>query len=425
MNGSNQSIVIVGGGVIGLCVGYYLSKSGHHVTILDRDPAWGQSSAYKNAGMVVPSHFIPLAAPGVITLGLKWMFSRKSPFHLRPRLSMELWRWCWTLLRHANPEHVARCSPLLRDLGMLSRRLFDELARDLGFLFVRRGLLMLCQSEAGLDEEIKVAELANQLGIEAEVCTPKRLRELEGNATIEAIGGVWFPQDGHLDSELFLRAMRTGIETRGGNVLTGEASHFRTSNNSITEVILSNGASIAGDQFVIAGGAWTSPIASAIKLRVPLQAGKGYSFTLAKLPERPVLCSLLKEARVAVTPLDGKLRVAGTMEICGQNLAINHHRTRGIIESFCRYYPAFSPHDFDGLAPWSGLRPCSPDGLPYIGRVPSVTNAFVATGHAMLGLSLGPVTGQLVTQLVNEEATSIDIRALAPHRFDKRYCISQ
>ena len=150
-----------------------------------------------------------------------------------------------------------------------------------------------------------------------------------------------------------------------------------------------------------------------------MQGGKGYSLTLRNPAELPRLCSLLKEARVAVTPMGDKLRVGGTMEICGTDLSINRTRLQGIIEGFCQFFPAFSPDDFADIEPWSGLRPCTPDGLPCIGPIPGIENATVATGHNMLGLSLGPVTGQLVTTLITngKPDPNVEMPKLALGRF--------
>jgi len=406
--------LVIGGGVIGLCSAYFLARAGHPVIVIDRDPSRRESCSDRNAGMVVPSHFIPLAAPGVISQGLKWMLNRRSPFYLRPRLDPKLWAWCWHFVRHANRRHVANSKELLRDLSLESRKLFEQLSEELDFPFVKRGLLMLCQSEAGLHEESEVAEMANQIGIDAEVCGPERLRELDPDVEMNALGGVWFSQDGHLDSEDFLAALRQGVEEMGGEFRDGEVTDFRTDSGAVTHAVLATGEEIAAGQVTLAGGSWSSPLAGKLGLRLPMQAGKGYSFTLPKPEHLPRLCSLLKEGRVAVTPMGENLRVAGTMEICGNDLSIDRIRLEGIVEAFCRFFPEFEPNEFQKLEPWAGLRPCSPDGLPYIGRAPGFSNAIIATGHAMLGLSLGPITGKLVAEMIAGEKT--DSR-LDPSRF--------
>jgi D-amino-acid dehydrogenase len=414
MKTRDEHVLIVGGGVIGLCCAYYLGKAGHRVTVVDRDASRRESCSEGNAGMVVPSHFTPMAAPGVVSQGLKWMLDRRSPFYLRPRLDQKLLRWGWQFLRHSNSRHVQNTQTLLRDLGLESRALFSELAEELDFELVERGLLTLCRSHAGFEEEKEVAAVANQIGIPAEICGPERLRELDPEAEMKAVGGVWFSRDAHLDPSRFLEVLRVQIKKQGGTFRDGCVVGFASSSRDLRAVLMENGEEIAADRFVLAGGAWTPELAAKLGHTLPLQAGKGYSFTLAKPRSLPRLCSLLKEGRVAVTPMGDRLRVAGTMEICGNDLTVDPVRAGGIIDSFCQIFPEFCREDFSGLEPWSGLRPCSPDGLPFVGRVPGYHNGIIATGHAMLGLSLGPVTGRLVSQLVMGAECD---RRLGPGRF--------
>ena len=415
----DHDILIVGGGVIGLCCGWYLSQAGRTVTTLDRDPTRRESCSDENAGMVVPSHFIPLAAPGVIAQGLKWMLNPKSPFYLRPRLDPALWSWCWQFYRHANAQHVNDTKQLLADISLESRRLFLELADELNFDLATRGLMMLCRTEAGLEAEAKVAALAQSVGVEAEVCDAARVAELDPDALMDIAGAVWFAQDCHLDPQIFMEELRRGIRERGGTFLDADCKKIIRNKNRVTAIETANGERLNTGHLILAGGTWTPGLARELDLHIPMQGGKGYSLTLRDPAELPRLCSLLKEARVAVTPIGDKLRVGGTMEICGTDLSVNRTRLQGIIEGFCQFFPAFTPDDFAGIEPWSGLRPCTPDGLPCIGPIPGTANAPIAPGHNKLGLSLGPVTGQMVANIVVEKQSGLDIdlTKLASNRF--------
>ena len=414
----DHDVLIIGGGVIGLCCGWSLARAGRTVTILDRHPTRRESCSDENAGMVVPSHFIPLAAPGVIAQGLKWMLNPKSPFYLRPRLDPALWSWCWQFFRHANARHVEDTKQLLADFSLESRRLFLEWAEELQFDLTTRGLMMLCRTESGLEDEAKVAALAAAVGVKAEVCDATRVRELDPDAQMDVAGAVWFAQDCHLDPLDFLEALRTAIRAKGGRFLEGECAEFNRQGDRLTGIRTTADETLNAEHVILAGGAWTPELTRQLSLRIPMQGGKGYSLTLREPAELPRLCSLLKEARVAVTPMGNKLRVGGTMEICGTDLSINRTRLQGIIEGFCEFFPAFSPDDFNGIEPWSGLRPCTPDGLPCIGLIPGTQNATVATGHNMLGLSLGPVTGELVAaQLAGQPSIAFDAQRLDPRRF--------
>ena len=419
MSKSKHDVVIVGGGVIGLCCGWYLSAAGRKVTILHRDPSRKEACSDENAGMIVPSHFIPLAAPGVISQGLKWMLNPKSPFYMKPRLDPALWSWCWKFFRHANSKHVENSKHLLSTISLESRRLFVELAEELDFELTTNGLMMLCKTEEGLEEEAKVAAMAKEVGVEAEVCDAKRVGELDPDIQMGVAGGVWFSQDCHLDPLVFLEKLREAIRSRGGVFLDAECTSFAQRNGRIASIETRTGEFLEAEHVIIAGGAWTPDLTRQLDLPIPMQGGKGYSLTLKKPAELPRLCSLLKEARVAVTPMGGKLRVGGTMEICGTDLSVNQTRLQGVIEGFCDFFPAFTPGDFTGLDAWSGLRPCTPDGLPCIGPVPGLQNVTIATGHSMLGLSLGPVTGQIVAKMVDQTSPGLDIdlSRLSPDRF--------
>lgn len=410
---SAKQVVVVGGGVIGLCTAHALLQRGRDVVVLEREGEGGDNCSRCNAGMVVPSHFVPLAAPGVVRQGMKWLLDPESPFWVRPRASVALARWGWLFLRHATRRHVAESAPLLRDLSLESSRLFAEWEREQSFGLVRKGLMTLCESEEALDEEVALAAEARGLGLEVEVCDAKRLAERDPGVEMKVVGGVWHGQDCHMDPTRFLEELRRRIARRGGEIRYG--ANVRGIEDGCP--VLDNGETLKAGAVVVAGGAWTPELARCLGLRLPMQAGKGYSLTIEQPAQLPELCSILCEAKVAVTPMDGKLRLAGTMEVGANDLRVNARRVAGIRKAACRVFPRFRPADFEGVTPWAGLRPCSPDGLPYVGPVPGKENVFVATGHAMMGLSLGPVTGEIVAALVEGETPPVEVGRLGVGRF--------
>lgn len=425
MQNESNEVIIVGAGVIGLCTAWHCLQAGKKVTIIDRDEAPNSqqpndlSCSYGNAGMVVPSHFIPLAAPGIIGKGLKWLANPEGPFYIRPRASMDLIRWCKIFTTHATHKHVRESRELLRDLNLESRRLFVEMAEQAGCELSQRGLLMLCQTDKGLHEEADVAAMANELGVKAEVCDPRRIKELDDGIQMDVKGGIWFEQDCHLDPASFMDGMRKKLVAMGAEIIS-DTQVTGLQHDSGGQVSLQSIGGIdvpANSQIVLCCGAWTSELLKTIGQRVPMQAGKGYSLTLKQPKELPRLCSILAEAKVAVTPMNGQLRFGGTMEVCGNDLSINPRRVHGIIRSACQYFPHYSEEDFVGTEPWAGLRPCSPDGLPYIGRISGYANLTVATGHSMMGISMGPMTGRLVAEILGQDGTCLDIRRLDPLRF--------
>ena len=415
---ASRHILIVGGGIIGLCIAHYCQERGHRVTIVDRNPAQRDGCSFGNAGMIVPSHFIPLAAPGMVGLGLKWMWNPESPFYIKPRLSWDLLTWGFRFWRAANAGHVARCAPLLRDLNFASRAGYEELAAaGHEFGLVQKGLVMLCRSQHALDDEAATAERARSLGIPAEVLDARAMAALEPDVTMDIRGAVLFPKDCHLSPARFMRSLETKLVAGGADfVHETEADGFVRSGGRIAALRTAHGE-IAADEFVVAGGSWSPTLARTLDLRLPMQAGKGYSLTVPQPRQLPRLCAIFTEARVAVTPMDGALRFGGTMEIAGLDESITERRVKGIIKAVPQYYPDFCPDDFAGIPPWHGLRPCSPDGMPYMGRTARWPNVSIATGHAMMGLSLGPATGRLMAQVIDNETPAIDLRLLSPDRY--------
>ncbi len=432
----SKSVLIIGAGVIGLSTAYYCAMRGHRVTVIDRNPEQRDGCSFGNAGMVTPSHFVPLAAPGMVALGLKWMWNPESPFYIKPRLDWDLMSWAWKFMRAASPGHVERSAPLLRDLSFASRACFEELESlpNNDFGLVKKGLVMLCKSQESLDHEGAFAKQANELGVPAEVMDAKGLAKLDPDVTMDVSGGVYFPKDCHLSPDRFMRTMlkecqRLGVTFSWGNevqsirasrgriefVHTADPVHELSEEEEMNSLIAPRGAS--ADEFVLCGGSWSPNLARDLGLKLPMQAGKGYSLTLPKPRELPRICSIFTEARVAVTPMGNSLRFGGTMEIAGLNEDINPVRVQGIIKSVSKYYPKFTQDDFAGVQPWRGLRPCSPDGLPYLGRTAKYSNLSIATGHAMMGLSLGPITGKLMAEILSGEIPSIAIDALDPDRY--------
>ena len=416
-----KRVVIVGAGVIGLSTAYYCARRGCEVTVIERNGAQRDGTSFGNAGMIVPSHFIPLAAPGMVALGLKWMWNPASPFYIKPRFNAELIGWGIKFWRASNAKHVERSAPLLRDLSLASRACFEELAAQPGMEFglVKKGLLMLCRTEHAWLEESETAARARTLGIPAEVLDVKQTAALDPGVRMNIAGSVYFPKDAHFSPGRFMAALQSQLERLGVKFHWGrEAGMFKIENNrSLRSLEVPGTGEIEADEFIVCGGSWSPGLVRELGLKIPIQAGKGYSLTLGKPRCRPQICSILCEARVAVTPMGDTLRVGGTMEMSGLNEEINPVRVRGIIESFCRYYPEFEPADFDGVQPWRGLRPCSPDGLPYVGRTAKFNNLSIAAGHAMMGMSLGPITGKLMAAILAGEKPELDLQLLSPDRY--------
>ncbi len=418
----SKQVLIVGGGVIGLWSAYYAVRRGHRVTVVERGPADRGGCSFGNCGLVSPSHVVPLAAPGMVAAGLKWMLSPESPFYIRPRPSRDLVDWGWKFARASTAERVARAAPLLAELLLASRAGYlafaDEAGNDFGL--EERGVLMLCKTEHRLAEEAEVAVQARALGMAAEVLTPAQTAALDPGVRLDISGAVYFPEDCHLTparlmASLQRRLVEAGVELRWDTEVTGW--HIEPPGGDRIAAVRTTRGDLTADEYVVCGGAWAPAIVRDLGLRLPMMAGKGYSLTLPTPPRLPAIPAICTEARVAVTPMGGALRFGGTMEIVGLDESINPARIRGIVKAVPRYYRDFAPDDFRAVRPWRGLRPCTPDGLPYVGRSARYANLSIAAGHAMLGISLGAVTGKLIAELLSGERASISSELLGPERY--------
>ncbi|WP_138431368.1 NAD(P)/FAD-dependent oxidoreductase [Fodinibius saliphilus] len=420
MSGS-KDVIIIGAGIAGISVAYYLNKAGADVTILDKGDGRDNCS-YGNAGMIVPSHIIPLASPGIIKKGLKWMLSAESPFYIRPRLSRELFDWGWKFKKASTAQHVEKSAPLLRDLLFKNRELLVELEQEeeLDFDFQKNGLFMFCKTEKGLEEEAEVARKARELGIPAEVLSPAEVRNKESALDLDIIGATYFPKDAHLHPGLLMEGLKRLLTLRGVHFeYKSDVQSFVKQEGQIQKVQTADGRVFKCTDVVIATGAWTPALCRALDVKIPMQAGKGYSITLPEAPVMPQHCGIFSEAKVTMTPMNGRLRFAGTMEITGTDTSITSRKIVGLKKSVCRYLPEYKMEDLDTDDIWVGLRPISPDGLPYVGPFDEYKNVFASTGYAMMGMSLGAVCGKTVADLIMGEKTAFEDSLIDPDRYNR------
>lgn len=413
-----KKVGILGGGIVGLMSAYYLRRSGCDVIVFDKGQI-NEGCSFGNAGMIVPSHFIPLAAPGMISKGIRWMFNSSSPFFVRPRLSIDLLKWGYHFYRHSTKEHVEQSAVPLKQLSLLSKSLYAKLAseNEFDFGYHERGLLMLYKDQHTGEEEKETAEFANRIGIEAKVLNAQQVQDLEPDVRVDALGGVYFPGDAHLTPRSLVDGLRHYLSRSGVVFKTGfEITDFEVSAGKVKS-LRSHSEMYDVDELVLAAGSWSGTLARLLSLNLPMQAGKGYSFTVPDVSKNIRVPSIFLEARVAVTPMGRDLRFGGTMEIAGVNHDINMNRVRGIVNSIPKYYPDMKVDMPLQQTVWHGLRPCSPDGMPYIGRLKKLSNVVLATGHSMMGISLAPATGLIVSELINDRASSIAIAAFDPERY--------
>ncbi|RBL91388.1 NAD(P)/FAD-dependent oxidoreductase [Chitinophaga flava] len=414
-----MKVIIIGGGIIGLSSAFYLQQAGYSVTVVDRTDML-EGCSYGNAGYICPSHFVPLATPGIVRQGLRWMMDAGSPFYIKPSLNKDLINWGLKFLKSATAAHVERSAVPLRDISLLSKQLYETWATmpELSFAYAPFGMLELFKTEQNAHHAEQTVEEAAALGIEAKILDKAGVSQLEPDVAIDALGAVYFPGDAQLYPNQLMLSLLTYLEGKGVQFIRHrEVTGFAMTGNRIIGVDTTGGG-IAADHVVLAAGVWSTALARQFGLNIPMVGGRGYSVTFDDAPYKVRRSIILSEARVAISPMDGnKLRFGGTMEITPLHTPPRMRRVQGIFDSVKRYFPEFNLPLPGADKVWYGYRPCSADGLPYIGNLSRYSNVTVATGHSMLGISLGAATGKLVTELVGNTPTSMDIKPFHPERF--------
>ncbi|HQW93392.1 MAG TPA: FAD-dependent oxidoreductase [Ferruginibacter sp.] len=413
-----KNITIIGGGIIGLSCAYYLHKAGHKVSVIDNTDM-KDGASYGNAGQIVPSHFVPLASPGIIAQGMRWMLNSSSPFYIKPRLDADLIRWGLSFWRKSGEKTMQANIPHLHQLLMLSRDLFEDMKNDLGnnFFMKEKGILIVYKTAESEKHEKALALRAEKMGMHTEVLSAAQVQELESATTIDVRGGVIYKEDAHLHPGLFTTALKNYLANAAVKIIDEtEVKGFEASGTNIKAVI-TNKEKIISDEFILANGAWLPFLTKKIGINILMQAGKGYSITYKKYDPLLQYPAILVDHRVVTTPVGNDLRLSGTMEINSPGSPMMPKRVKAIVDSVKKYYPDLDLPYPEKQEAWSGLRPLSPDGLPYIGRHSKYNNLVIAGGHAMLGLSLATGTGKIVQEIIEQKQLSIPIDAFNVERF--------
>lgn len=414
-----EKIIIVGGGMNGLCAAYYLSKKNtFDITVIDRGDI-SNNCSFGNMGFLSPSHFVPLASPGIISEGLKYMLSSTSPFYIKPRLNLPFIQWALKFYRNSNQKTVDKNAPHLSELLNLSRRLMNEIRDDIGDVFGMEeiGCMMMCHSQKAFEDELHLAEDAKKFKLEVEILNRQELQKREPDVELDIYGAVLFKDDAHIHPGKFMVAMKNYLEKIGvkfqlSTIVTG----FKKNHKKLEEVETDKG-NFSADEIILSPGSWLPNVAKLAGINLLLQGGKGYSYTYEHIEKNIRYPAILVDGRCAVTPWNDLLRIGGTMEFSGNNSNVIIKRMEGIFNSVKKFYPGlkidFPPKD----KIWTGLRPVSPDGLPYIGKAGKYENLLVSGGNAMLGISEGAAAGLIISDIVEKRSTPIDISAFKVGRF--------
>jgi D-amino-acid dehydrogenase len=410
--------IIIGGGVIGLFSAYYLHKSGWEVEVFDKGDMTDNCS-YGNAGYISPSHFVPLASPGMVGQGIRWMFNNKSPFYVKPSLNPDLISWGLKFARNCTQKHVDRSAGALRDAMVLSHQLYHQFEKESGidFCLEDRGIFVMFKTEKVADHERHLVEKATNLGLDAQYLTAEETRAMQPHIDLDILGSVLYRCDSHMYPNMLMKGLIKHLEELGVKLHRNEeVTGIHHEGEKITGVI-AGGKEYTGDACLVAGGSWSPAIAKLAGVNIPLMPGKGYSFMVHQPVKKMTIPAILAEARVAITPMNGSIRFGGTMEVRKINKKVSMNRVEGIVEAVPKYFPDFKLPMPDPKDVWFGFRPVSPDGLPYIGLSNKYKNLGIATGHAMIGLTLATATGKLMAEAFNGEKPSMDTGIFSPDRY--------
>ena len=414
-----SKVIVAGGGVIGLCAAYYLHKGGHEVVVIERGDIQ-RGTSFGNAGYVSPSHFIPLASPGIVAKGLQWMLSASSPFYIKPRLDLDLIKWGLTFWRRSSKSFMEKNIPPLNEILHLSRALTSDMRDELGnhFRMEELGCFMLYKSATTEKHEIELAKEAASLGIETKIFDAKGVQEMEPEVEVNVRGGILYPIDCHLHPGDLMQTIYNYLQSNGVQFqLNTTIEGFEKVGRKVSKVITDKG-DFTADEFVLATGSWLPIVTKHLGVELLLQAGKGYSMTFENIERNLRQPAILVDDRVAMTPMGRDLRMGGTMEISGLQSPMLIKRVQSIFKAAKNYYPNLPVSFPSSEKIWWGWRPLSPDGLPYIGRHSKFDNLVLSGGHAMLGLSLAAATGKLVEEIIGGKKTCMDITAFNVERYN-------
>ena len=412
-----QRTVIVGAGIVGLSTAWYLARAGHQVTVIDREPV-GDGASCGNAGLLSIGHY-PLTRPGVSWRGIKWMFDRNAPLFIRPRADAALLGWLWDFHRHCNQRWLDGCMKSLCEMGFPTLAIFEEMiaAEGIDCDYRRDGWLDVVMDPANMPHAEAEAKALVPHGYSYTVLSGRELRERSPCFADEVAGAVWYTDSAHCHPGDFMRGLARACERHGVRLLAGEEAMAiaRDRSGRASGVVLGSGGTVEGDNVVIAAGVWSDALGRSVGLDIPMQGARGYHLQYEGIPQLPFTGCVLHETFVAVTPMRDQLRLAGTLEIQALGKPWMRNRLDMLPRGAMRYIKGIDRGRVVGE--WAGYRPCTSDGMPVIGAVPRTPGLFVGTGHAMMGMTLGPVTGQAVAARVLGDRPKVSVGMCGPERY--------
>lgn len=410
-----SDVVIIGGGVIGLACALALIEQGRSVRVVDAGRVGGGSS-HGNCGTITPSHAAPLAAPGSVAKALRWMLTPDAPFYLKPRFDPALWGWMLRFARHSTRSHWRRAAEIRLQILQAARDALPEWVERYGLdcEYDPAGVDYVFRTEKDLQDFGDELALLDDIGVAYERVDGAAYVRDEPALRDGVVQVIRFPGDARLRPNLYVAGLTRAVRERGGTIVE---------ECEVTAIEAGDGAVVAsgpdgqfrGRDLIVATGAWSGRLARRLRLRIPVQPGKGYSITYSRpslVPRRPLV---LHERSVCVSSWDSGYRLGSTMEFSGYDSTLNRRRLDALERGAAEYlHEPIGPVKEEE---WYGWRPLSVDDLPLLGRAPGHRHLWLATGHGMLGVSMSTATGRLMSELVCGLDPHLDPAPFDPARF--------
>ncbi|MEO8802537.1 MAG: FAD-dependent oxidoreductase [Rudaea sp.] len=416
MSDRQADVLILGGGVIGLACALYLLRAGRGVCVVERTTV-GAAASHGNCGTITPSHCMPLAMPGQIAQAMRWLFKTDAPFRIAPRLDFALLEWLLQFARRCNAADFKRISAIKAPLLGLSRATLEELigSESLDCGFETLGTINAFRDEKAFEQSQWLPELMSEVGMPVELLDGDACRAREPALNDSIVGGYFNPIDAHLRPDRYSAELARKVKALGGQIFEAtDVTGFELGADRIDKVLTNQGA-FSGRDVVMALGAWSPLLARQLDLRIPIQPGKGYSITYTRPQVCPRIPLTLKECAVCVTGWQDGYRLGSTMEFSGYDTRLNRKRLDALKHGAAQYMR--EPEGPQVLEEWYGWRPMTHDDLPILGRAEKLRNLVLATGHGMLGVTMSAATGMLVSELIQDKPTTMDMAPFSPARF--------